>query len=622
MKTIGANYTGDGRCIFTVWAPEKKSMTLLLLDPSEREILMDRGKWGYFSVELTDIKPGTRYYFKPDGGKPYPDPASHFQPEGIHGPSAVVDQGAHTWQDQSWRGLSFQDLILYELHVGTFTPEGTFEAIIPRLDDLAATGINALELMPIAQFPGVRNWGYDGVYLYSVQDSYGGPAGLKKLVDACHARGMAVFLDVVYNHLGPEGNYFDQFGPYFTEKYCTPWGNAINFDEEWADGVRDYISNNPLHWFEHYHIDGLRFDAIHEVFDMGAVSIWELIHTTVKVLERRLGRSLHLVAESDLNSPKVIKTPEAGGLGFDAQWLDDFHHALYVLLDKAGRDRYADFGRMEQLAKALTDGFVMSGEYTTFRKRKFGASSAGIPGDRFVAFNLNHDQVGNRVSGERLCHLIDFERQKLAAAVLLLSPYVPMLFMGEEYADESPFFYFVDHSDADLIHAVKEGRKQEFAAFSSDTEPQDPFEIETFTKSRIQWEKRTEGKHRIILEWHRKLIELRRTEAVLKNVAKNDIRVTVLGQAGLVVHRQSVGGYDYLIGLYNFSDEEVSYELPGWVLGWTKLLDSKEPQWMENGDDSSTLLPAQAKPGQVVTLPPCSVTVYAGQVQLPVDAPV
>ncbi len=597
-------------------------MTLRLLDPAERDIPMERTAWGYFSVEVTDIQPGTRYFYKPDGAEAYPDPASHFQPEGVHGPSAVVDHAAHPWQDQSWRGLSFHDLILYELHVGTFTPEGTFEAIIPRLDDLAATGINALELMPVAQFPGVRNWGYDGVYPYSVQDSYGGPEGLKKLVDACHTRGIAVFLDVVYNHIGPEGNYFSLFGPYFTQKYCTPWGNALNFDEEWSDGVRDYFSNNPLHWFEHYHIDGLRFDAIHAVFDMGAVTIWELIHTKVKNLERRVGRSLHLVAESDLNDPKVIKAPEAGGFGFDAQWLDDFHHALYVLLDKEGRKRYGDFGRMEQLAKALTDGFVMSGEYATFRKRKFGASSAGIPGDRFVVFNINHDQVGNRVSGERLCHLIDFERQKIAAALLLLSPYVPMLFMGEEYADESPFFYFVDHSEEQLIQAVKEGRKQEFAAFGADSEPRDPFEEETYTESRIQWEKRTEGKHRIILEWHRKLIELRQTQTVLRNVDKNDIRVTVLGQEGLVMHRQSVGGYDHLLSLFNFSDEEVSYELPSWIEGWNKLLDSKQQHWMQEGDNSATLLPAQPQPGQTVTLPPSSVTVYTGQVQLPADAPV
>ena len=610
MKTIGANYTGNGSCVFTVWAPEKESMTLLLLDPAERQIPMQRVEWGYFCAELTDVQPGTRYFFKPDGGKAHSDPASHFQPEGVHGPSAVVDHSAHDWQDQNWRGLPFRDLILYELHVGTFTPEGTFEAIIPRLDALMETGINALEILPVAQFPGTRNWGYDGVYLYSVQNSYGGPAGLKKLVDACHARGMAVFLDVVYNHMGPEGNYFSQFGPYFNSKYHTPWGDAINFDDEWSDGVRDYFSNNPLHWFEHYHIDGLRFDAIHAVFDMGAFHIWELVHQEVKLLEKRLGRSLHLVAESDLNDPRVIKTPEMGGFGFDAQWLDDFHHALYVLIHKEGKDRYGDFGQMEQLAKAYTDGFVVSGEYASFRKRKFGASSAGLPGDQFVVFNLNHDQVGNRVGGERLSVLVDFERQKVAAAAVLLSPYVPLLFMGEEYAEDAPFYYFVDHSEEALIRAVQEGRRDEFAAFGWTDDPKDPFEKTTFTNSILQWEKRTEGKHGIMLDWHRTLIELRRTEPVFQNVAKNDLRVTVLEQSGFVLDRQTADGQSHILSLFNLSDEAVSYALPTWASSWEKILDSKEPNWQEVVASETALLPAQAEPGQPISLPPCSVTLY------------
>ncbi|WP_138993466.1 malto-oligosyltrehalose trehalohydrolase [Larkinella sp. C7] len=610
MKTIGANYTGNGSCIFTVWAPEKESMTLLLLDPAERQIPMQRVEWGYFCVEVTEVQPGTRYFFKPDGGKAYSDPASHFQPEGVHGPSAVIDHSAHAWQDQNWRGLPFCDLILYELHVGTFTPEGTFEAIIPRLDALMETGINALEILPVAQFPGTRNWGYDGVYLYSVQNSYGGPDGLKKLVDACHARGMAVFLDVVYNHMGPEGNYFSRFGPYFNSKYHTPWGDAINFDDEWSDGVRDYFSNNPLHWFEHYHIDGLRFDAIHAVFDMGAFHIWEQVHHEVKVLEKRLGRSLHLVAESDLNDPRVIKSPEMGGFGFDAQWLDDFHHALYVLIHKEGKDRYGDFGQMEQLAKAYTDGFVVSGEYASFRKRKFGASSAGLPGDQFVVFNHNHDQIGNRVGGERLSVLIDFERQKVAAAAVLLSPYVPLLFMGEEYAEEAPFYYFVDHSEEALIRAVQEGRRDEFASFGWTDDPKDPFDKATFTDSILQWEKRKEGKHRIMLEWHRTLIELRRTEPVLQNVAKNDLRVTVLGQSGFVLNRQTADGQSHILCLFNLSDEPVSYALPTWASSWDKILDSKDPMWLEAVASETALLPAQAEPGQPVSLPPCSVTLY------------
>ncbi|MFC5407686.1 malto-oligosyltrehalose trehalohydrolase [Larkinella bovis] len=611
-KNLGAGFSGPETVVFTVWAPKKKRMTIHLVHPVDRMVPMAKDNDGYFSVTVEGVRPGDRYFFRPDDERDYPDPASYFQPEGVHGPSEVVDHSAYAWQDATWRGLPFGDLVLYELHVGTFTPEGTFEAIIPRLDALVETGINALEIMPVAQFPGTRNWGYDGVYLYSVQHSYGGPEGLKKLVDACHARGIAVFLDVVYNHLGPEGNYFSQFGPYFTDRYQTPWGNAINFDGEWADGVRDYFSQNPLHWFEHYHIDGLRFDAIHAVFDGGAVSIWALIHENVKRLEHRLGRPLHLLAESDLNDPKVLRSPELGGFGFDAQWLDDFHHALYVLLDKAGKSRYGDFGRMEQLAKAYTDGFVMSGEYTAFRKRKFGASSAGIPGDRFVVFNLNHDQVGNRIGGERLSVLVDFERLKVAAAAVMLSPYVPLIFMGEEYGEDAPFFYFADHSEKDLIRAVKEGRKAEFAAFNADDEHLDPFAESTFMDSKLRWENRTAGKHRIMLNWHRTLIGLRRTEAVLQHVAKNGLQVTVLGSAGLVLHRQDPAGVNHLLALFNLSEEEVAYPLPDWISGWQKCLDSKEPQWLETAESAPAVLPAEPGPGQLLRLPPVSVTVYRG----------
>ncbi|CAN5128169.1 malto-oligosyltrehalose trehalohydrolase [soil metagenome] len=612
MKTIGANYIGNGTCIFTVWAPQKENVTLHIVYPTERELPMQCDKWGYFQLQLDDVLPGTRYFFRLDTGREHADPASHFQPEGVHGPSEVVDHSAYSWHDQSWRDLPFRDLIFYELHVGTFTPEGTFEAIIPRLDDLARIGINAIELMPVCQFPGNRNWGYDGVYPYSVQDSYGGPVGLKKLVDACHARGISVFLDVVYNHLGPEGNYLNEFGPYFSDKHHTPWGNAINFDREWSDGVRDYYANNPLFWFEQYHIDGLRLDAIHEVFDSGALSIWELIHTKVKYLEKQLGRSLYLVAESDLNNPVVTRDPQLGGYGFDAQWLDDFHHTLRALINKDERKRYGDFGRMEQLAKAYTDGFVMSGEYVDFRKRKFGRSSMGVPGDKFIAFNLNHDQVGNLLGTDRLSLLVDFERQKVAAAAVFLSPYVPLLFMGEEYADESPFYYFASHTDQDLIKNVREGRKKDFAAFIGDVDLPDPFDEATFNQSKIQWETRDKGNHQLMLEWHKTLIELRRSVPALRNMNKQEVKVTVLGQAGFVLHRQTIDGQQHLACLFNLSDDVITYELPVWVSLWNKLLDSTEKQWQEEGSTHRKSSPAQAKPGQAIRLAPCSITVYTG----------
>jgi maltooligosyltrehalose trehalohydrolase len=597
---VGAHYSDQGNCSFIVWAPEKDRVILHLLDPDDRKIAMTSDRFGYHRAEIKNVKPGTRYFYQPDGKKDLPDPASFYQPEGVHGPSAVVDHHQYQWHDHQWKGMPFCDLILYELHVGTFTDEGTFEAIIPRLKELKAIGINGIELMPVAQFPGNRNWGYDAVYPYAVQHSYGGPNGLKKLVDACHQHGMAVFLDVVYNHLGPEGNYFSKYAPYFTHKYGTPWGDALNFDGDYSDGVREYFSDNPIYWFKYFHIDGLRVDAIHMVFDSGAVNFWELTHAKINQLQQKTGRPLYTIAESDLNSPKVVRSPEVGGFGFTAQWLDDFHHALYVLLDKKGKDRYADFGLMEQLAKAYTDGFVHSGEYVTFRKRKHGVSSAGISGDKFVIFNLNHDQVGNRVRGERLCVLVDKERLKLASAAIFLSPYIPMLFMGEEYADESPFYYFVSHSDEALIKAVREGRKKEFENYKWDVEPPDPQAEKTFIDSKLSWTKKHTGKHLEILEWHKQLIELRTSHPALRNFNKNDVRAYVIGQDGLVLHRVGENGLQHLFCMFNFSEKEIAFQLPKVANAWTKILSSKA------GSDNN--LPS----GSTISILPLSICVYEG----------
>jgi maltooligosyltrehalose trehalohydrolase len=592
-----------------VWAPERKKMIVEIVHPEARKIEMKKDDQGYFTAVVENVAAASKYFYRPDDQNQYPDPASHSQPEGVHGPSEVIDHNDYDWRDEDWRGLPLKDLILYELHVGTFTQEGTFEAVIPRLDELKAIGVNAIELMPVAQFPGNRNWGYDSVFPYAVQNSYGGPTGLKKLVDECHVRRIAVFLDVIYNHLGPEGNYFSQYGPYFTDKYQTPWGQAINFDGDWSDGVRDYFSENPIHWFENYHIDGLRLDAIHSVFDSGAVHFWEFCNEKVKQAEARLGRKLYMVAESDLNSPRVVNSPDMGGYGFDAQWLDDFHHALYVILDKKGKDRYEDFGRLDQLAKAYQDGFVHSGEYVKFRKRKHGRSSAGVAGDKFVVFNQNHDQVGNRVMGERLCMLVDFERQKLAAAALLLAPYVPMLFMGEEYADQSPFFYFVSHSDPNLIKAVQEGRKKEFENFNWEVEPPDPQNEKTFNESKLKWHKREQGEHKMMLEWHKALITLRRSTDILQNYNKNDIRVTVLDQSGLELQRQTDDGLEHCLCLFNFSDKEIAYTVSCRQGAWKKSLDSKEKQWLKN-DEELKVLPDAVNAGDKILLPPLSVVVY------------
>jgi maltooligosyltrehalose trehalohydrolase len=570
-RRVGA-LLSDSQCVFTVWAPLKETMTLHIVAPVEQRINMQKDEQGYFTAVIEDVDAATRYFYMPDGQRNIPDPASAWQPEGVHGPSAVVDHNAYNWHDRDWRGVLQDRLVFYEVHVGTFTPEGTFDAIIPRLNELAVIGITAIELMPVGQFPGNRNWGYDGAYPYAVQASYGGPEGLKKLADACHERGIALYLDVVYNHLGPEGNYLGEFAPYFTDKYKTPWGEAVNFDGEWSDGVRSYFCNNAVYWLKQYHIDGLRVDAIHQMYDQGAIHFWELMGKTVRKAEQKAGRHFRLIAESDLNNPKVVKNPEAGGYGFDAQWLDDFHHALYVSLYKKGLEQYEDFGKIEQLAKAYTDGFVHSGEYVQFRKKRFGASSIGLPGDRFVVFNQNHDQVGNAVGGARLSTLIGTELCKVAAAAMLLAPYLPMLFMGEEYGEDAPFTYFVSHSDEALIAAVREGRKKEFAYNQA---PPDPQSEDTFNSCVLQWEKRHNGKHKELLEWHKTLLALRRKSPALKNYNKNDVRVYVINPESYGLHRRSEDEQSHVLSLFNMGEENASFILPTFTDVWHVLLTSK-----------------------------------------------
>ncbi|MGX5854230.1 malto-oligosyltrehalose trehalohydrolase [Dyadobacter jiangsuensis] len=583
MIHVTAGAYRDGEQIrFRVWAPQTKQMNLICHQAKLATFRMEQDEEGYFSLTLPWRDEVCHYQYAPDGQGPFPDPASHFQPEGVHGYSQFVDHTRFLWTDNEWRGRAFEHLILYELHVGTFTPEGTFEAIIPRLAALADLGINAIELMPVSEFPGSRNWGYDGVFPYSVHSAYGGPDQLKALVDAAHGLGISVFLDIVINHIGPEGNYLGYFGPYFTDKYATPWGKAINLDGEWSDGVRDYFSDLILFWSEYYHLDGLRLDAIHEIFDKGACSFWELVHEKLRMHQQYSGRVFHLIAESDLNSPRVVKPVYAGGMGFEAQWLDDFHHALYVLLDEKGRERYVDFGTIGQLAKAYKDGFVHSGGYVKFRKRKHGASSAGVRGDAFVVFNLNHDQAGNRAGGERLSQLVDLARQKVAMAALMLSPYVPMLFMGEEYGEDTPFFFFVSHTDPELIRAVIEGRKNEFKDFGDGQEPRNPQDEQTFLHSKIHWEKRSEGLYAHLLAWTKTLITLRQTHAALRNFDKDGVAVDVLTDRALLLKRTSRDERATLYCYINFSSEKLTFSLPE-ESRWHLILDSQENTQTKTG---------------------------------------
>jgi maltooligosyltrehalose trehalohydrolase len=487
-RRCGALPNPDGSVRWRVWAPRAERIDLVLIDGDQHQAhTMEREDRGYFHCTLRDIPEGQRYTYQISNGRELPDPCSLWQPQGVHGPSAVVRTDRFRWTDQGWKGVPRQDLVFYELHVGTFTPEGTFEAIIPRLPELRRLGVTAIEVLPVAQFPGQRNWGYDGVCLYAAQDSYGGPHGLQRLIDACHAAGLAFFLDVVYNHFGPEGNYLAEFGPYFTDHYKTPWGSAVNYDGAGSDAVRDFVVDNARTWLEDFHCDGLRLDAVHAIYDLSARHILRDIEETAEGVARRRGRPAHIVAESDLNDPRLLLPPERGGYGLAAQWSDDFHHAVHSYLTGETQGYYSDFGRAEHLARVLEQPFLYAGDYSPHRDRRHGAPPTGLTGDRFVVAIQNHDQVGNRASGDRLSALLKPAQQRLAASLLLLSPHLPLLFMGEEYGEENPFPFFCSFGDPELVQAVREGRRREFAAFAWQGEVPDPHAETTFAAARLSW---------------------------------------------------------------------------------------------------------------------------------------
>lgn len=599
---IGADYLGDGRCEFSVLAPNLESVAVQIVSPQERLLPMQKDEWGYWKTTAEGVEPGTLYFYQLNGDN-RPDPASHFQPKDVHEASEVVDHSQMQWSDANWSGIPLEEMIIYELHVGTFTPEGTFEAIIPRLNDLKELGVNAIEIMPVAQFPGDRNWGYDGVYPFAVQNSYGGPAGLKKLIDAAHNAGISVILDVVYNHFGPEGNYTSQFADYMTETYKTPWGMAMNFDDARSDGVRNYFFENALYWFQNYHFDALRLDAIHAIYDLGAKHFLQELAEKVATLSKSVGRKLYLIAESDLNDVRVIREPELGGHGMDAQWSDDFHHSLHTLLTGEQIGYYQDFGKCEQLAKAYKESFIYSWEYAPHRQRFHGSDASDRPGYQFVICTQNHDQVGNRMLGERLSTLVSFEALKLAAGALLLSPNVPLLFMGEEYGEEAPFLYFVSHTDPDLVKAVREGRKKEFAAFHLEGEYKDPESVDTFHESQLKWNW-TEGKHKVLRELYQHLIQLRQSIPALKNLDKKNLSALAIEDDKLLfLHRWHDESKIFCI--MNFNDKDVNFNptLPNG--NWQKILDSSEPKWMGSGSK----MPDELIPQQL-TIPPQSFALY------------
>lgn len=496
----------------SVWAPKASSVALRV---NGQDHSMTGGGDGWWRSPGLNLAPGTDYQFVLNGEAVLPDPRSPWQPQGVHGPSRTLDDGDFAWSDESWQPPPLSSAIIYELHVGTFTPAGTFAGVAERLGYLKELGVTHVELMPVHEFSGDWGWGYDGVDLYAPHHAYGGPLELKRLVNACHRAGLAVILDVVYNHLGPSGNYLPQFGPYLTAKHSTPWGDAINLDGEGSSEVRRFLIDNALAWLRDYHFDGLRLDAVHALIDSSATHFLEQLSGEVKQLESALGKYKSLIAESDLNDPRIVIPREAGGYGLDAQWSDEFHHALHALLTGETSGYYEDFGRPEMLGKALRDVFVYDGAYSRHRGRNHGRPVENVSRGHFLGYIQTHDQVGNRAKGERISHLIGFERAKIAAAIYLTSPFIPMIFMGEEFGASSPFRYFTNH-EPEIGRAVSEGRRREFSAFGWNPEDvPDPQSPETFLQSKLDWSELNSPPHHDLYTWYREIIQERKQNASL-----------------------------------------------------------------------------------------------------------
>ena len=519
-----SDYAGGvtvNRC--AVWAP---NAVRVAVETRGVRLLMAAAGRGWFELQDGCVEAGDDYAFVLDGGEPRPDPRSSWQPHGVHGASRAVDHDAFGWTDQLWRGRSLCDSVVYELHTGTFSEAGTFDGAAEHIGHLVELGVGAVELLPVTAFPGMRGWGYDGVDLFAVHEAYGGPAALKRFVDACHRAGIAVLMDVVYNHLGPDGNYLGEFGPYFTDRYRTPWGDAVNYDGPGSDEVRRFVVDNALMWLRDYHCDGLRLDAVHAIVDTSAVHLLEEISTAVHSLSVELGRELWVIAESDLNDPRVVNDVGLGGYGCDAQWSDAFHHALHATLTGETGGYYSDFGRVEDVALSLDNVFVNPGGYSPFRERRHGRAVGNLPRTRFLGYMQNHDQVGNRAQGERSAALMSTGRLQVAAALVLLGPFVPMLLAGEEWAASTPFQYFTDHEDAALGELVSDGRRREFASFGWDpADVPDPQDVATFERSKLRWNELDREPHATVLRWHRELIALRASLPALRSGDRADVSV-------------------------------------------------------------------------------------------------
>jgi maltooligosyltrehalose trehalohydrolase len=570
----------------------------------QRVALVPEGD-GLFAGTVEGIGAGGRYVYRLDGGAERPDPVSRWQPEGVHGSSAVVDPAAFHWTDGGWPGVALRDLCFYELHVGTFTAEGTFDAVIPHLAELRELGVTALELMPVAEFPGGRNWGYDGAHLFAPQSTYGGPDGLRRLVDAAHRIGLAVYLDVVYNHVGPEGNYLREYGPYFTDRHRTPWGEAVNYDGEGSAGVRRHVVGNARYWIREYHLDGLRLDAVHAIVDDSPTHLLAELGAAVAAEGTSLGREVHVAAESNRNDRRIVLPTRAGGYGLGSQWSDDFHHSLRVTLTGVRGGYYEDFqGGLDDLEVALRDAFVFQGRYSTYRRQVLGTPAADLPGEAFVIFVQNHDQIGNQAAGDRLMTQVGLPGVKLAAAALLCAPYLPLLFMGEEYGETAPFCFFTSFGDPALVEAVRAGRRQEFERFAWQGDIPDPHDPATFAAARLDRSRRTRPPGSHVFAWYRALMALRRDHPALRHPERERTRVGRSGRA-LTLHRWGLG--DAALVVLSVAAEPSQVELAVPDGRWRLVLDSEAARFGGAGGSA----PAAVRGGSApVALAPYQVLVY------------
>ncbi len=569
----------DGGVLFRLWAPEAGQVDLCLTKrsqaaqqpPADQILPMERQEEGWYVIHHQTAAPGDLYQFRIDRDLLVPDPAGRRQSADIHGPSVICDPDEYNWQDADWRGKPWEEAVIYELHVGTFSPEGTFRGVIDRLDYLANLGITAIEIMPVAEFPGRFNWGYDGALLFAPCSSYGTPEDLKELVDAAHRKGLMVFLDVVYNHFGPEGNYLYVYArnAFFTEKFQTPWGSAINFSGSQREFVRKFYIDNVLYWLEEYHMDGLRFDAVHSIFDASRPDILEEIAQSVHDGPGKR-RKIHLVLENDHNcSSYLSRIPEGGPLFYTAQWNDDFHHACHILLTGETEGYYQDYSDkpIQHLGRCLTEGFAYQGERSPYRQNeKRGEPSAHLPPLAFVSFLQNHDQIGNRAFGERLNSLSDTRDLNILAALFLLAPSPPLLFMGEEFGAESPFYFFCNFGP-ELSESVTAGRRKEFEKFSQFSSPKsreeipDPSSESTFQKSKLDWRRADENGNNPTLRLYRELLAIRQQEIVprLKNLRKNEAGFQILAEKALKAWWRLANG-DLLSVIFSLHDQSISVD--------------------------------------------------------------